>query len=84
LCEDPRYFPVTCNPTRGVPLSNIGVSLYIGVPRRITYPYFAPGRQSCRCLPRACSGRRAAICSGGLAWEAGEKGELARTHNLFV
>jgi len=33
------YFPVTCNPTRAVTLPNIGVPLYIGVPRRVTYPY---------------------------------------------
>ena len=33
------YFPVTCNPTRAVTLPNIGVPLYIGVPRRVTYLY---------------------------------------------
>ena len=32
------YFPVTCNPSRSVTLSNIGVPHYIGVRHRVTLP----------------------------------------------
>jgi hypothetical protein len=32
------YFPVACNPSRTVTLSNIGVPHYIRVPHRVTYP----------------------------------------------
>ena len=36
-CFPSFYFPVTCNPSKAVMLSNVGVPHFIGVPHRVTF-----------------------------------------------